>query len=210
MVSKEAMDVTVIPEGDIPQSALEEAKRTSLIAWDIETSGLDWKQDHIATCQILIPRSRVFVVRINGVQCKNLESLLQDASIQKVFHHAMFDLRFLYSRWSVSAKNVVCTKIASKILNPEQKDHSLKHILQQNLGIALQKGLATSNWLVQDLTSEQVNYAALDVLYLPELFQSLREKLINCGRWSVAERCFDFLPTQVQLDVLGAKDVFGY
>lgn len=196
--------------GDLPTPVVESARRVGLVAWDIETSGLNWKEDRIGTCQIYVPDSQVYIVRISSTPPRQLEALLNDANVCKVFHHAMFDLRFMVYQWSVGAQNVACTKIASKILDPSEKDHSLNSILQRHLGVSLDKGLRRSDWLIERLTQEQVKYAARDVLYLPQLLEKLQRTLMSCGRWCLAEACFTHLPVRVQLDILGCGDVFQY
>mgnify|MGYP006194651211 CR=1 FL=1 len=37
--------------------------------------------------------------------------------VQKVFHHAPFDLRFMVAQWNVTPRNIACTKVASKMLS---------------------------------------------------------------------------------------------
>jgi ribonuclease D len=198
--------------GDLSQSEVDNARRVGLVAWDIETSGLEWKKDRIATCQIFVPNYEVYVVQLNGsVKApSNLKSLLIDANVLKIFHHAMFDLRFMAFHWNVMPNNVACTKIASKLLDPTETDHSLQRILQQHLNVRIDKESRVSNWLNDNLSKEQLEYAASDVIYLPRLFALLKERLEFCNRWGLATRSFEFLATRVQLDLLGAGDVFSY
>lgn len=204
------LDKVSIHIGDLSSFAMENAKHFKLIAWDIETSGLDWKSDVIGTCQIYFPDSQVHIVQINNTTPSHLKELLNDSGICKLFHHAMFDLRFMVSYWSIEVHNVTCTKIASKILTPSMENHSLKNIIKKYLGITLDKMLQTSNWLESDLSKEQINYAVRDVIYLPELFKILKQKLLFKERWALAEACFSYLPVKAKLDILGIKDVFAY
>ena len=198
--------------GDISCSEVHAARQAGLVGWDIETSGLDWRIDQIATCQIFIPNLDVYLIqRGESMEAPpNLRSLLSDPMVIKVFHHAMFDLRFMASKWGFEAKNVVCTKIASKLLDPFEDDHSLKHVLQKYLQVNIDKGPRVSNWLTESLSQEQLDYAASDVLYLPRLFNYLKTELEHLDRWHLAEASFSYLPIRVQLDILGAGDVFSY
>ena len=54
-----------------------------------------------------------------------------------------------------------------------------------------------------ELTSEQLAYAASDVLYLHALWAKLEAVLIREDRLALAEACFAFLPTRGRLDLLG-------
>ena len=102
--------------GDIPLEAYDNAVHVGLVAWDIETSGLNWNEDLISTCQVYIPGTKIYIVRINETQPTYLGQLLSSPTIRKVFHHAMFDLRFMVNKWHFPISNIACTKIASKVL----------------------------------------------------------------------------------------------
>ncbi len=63
-----------------------------------------------------------------------------------------------------------------------------------------------------ELTSEQLAYAASDVLSLHALWSKLEAILIREDRLALAEACFVFLPTRAELDLLGYEqpDVFAH
>lgn len=56
-------------------------------------------------------------------------------------------------------------------------------LVQQRLGIAVEKEHTRSNWVARPLSAEQCRYAALDVVYLPPLFDELAEQLSAAGRF---------------------------
>lgn len=200
---------TNIHYGDIPEFFLWQARRYDLIACDIETTGLDWKNDKIGTCQIYLPSGQIHIIQIGAERPAQLVQLLEDSSICKLFHHAIFDLRFMAFHWNVDIRSVACTKIASKILGTS-KNHSLKNLLQDHLGVQIDKGLQCSDWTSQTLSREQIEYAASDVVHLPQLFGVLHQRLEAVGRWGLAQASFDYLPTRARLDIDGVDDVFLY
>ncbi|WP_255399426.1 hypothetical protein [Oceanicoccus sp. KOV_DT_Chl] len=58
------------------------------------------------------------------------------------------------------------------------------------LQIHVPKGETRSNWLQRPLTASQIHYAALDVAYLPTMYERLRESLTAKGRWTwLQEEC---------------------
>jgi ribonuclease D len=183
------------------------------VAWDIETSGLDWRSERIALCQLLVANHGLSVVKIRKSRRKpqNLVSLLQDNSVQKVFHHAMFDLRFLCYHWNTSVQNIACTKIAAKLLDPEKvQGHTLSNLVREYLGVELDKSSRKSDWLTWGLSPEQWRYAGNDVRYLPDLLDRLLRELEKKDRYDLAKRCFAHIPTQVQLEIQGFRDLYGY
>lgn len=181
------------------------------LAWDIETSGLDWSKESIGTCQ-LAGRSRSVIVQLDGRRPDRLSSLLEDSDVTKIFHHAMFDLRFMSHAWGVAPANIVCTKVASKILQPgvTADAHSLKALLEAKLDVRLSKEQQTSDWLRDRLSAEQIEYAVRDVAYLAPLLSVLLRELEAAGKLHLALASFAYIPTRVWLDLSGTGDVFTY
>jgi ribonuclease D len=199
-----------ILDGDLDELAFAQALEADVIALDIETTGLDWRCDEIGVVQLHV-EDTTYVIRINGCTPNHLKAVIEDARVRKVLHHAMFDLRFLARRWDVTPANVACTKIASKLAEPEapKKEHSLAPLVKRYLGVSLDKTEQTSEW-TKELSDAQVRYAADDVRYLVPLFRRLDEKLREVGRDGLRDRCFAQLPTQVELEVGEFPDVFSY
>lgn len=183
-----------------------------MVAWDIETSGLEWHSERIGLCQLLVKEEGLSIVKIKKNKTPpNLAAILEDQTIQKIFHHAMFDLRFMCYHWDVAAKNIACTKIAAKLLDPEKTHgHTLAALVQQFLGVTLDKGSRKSDWLTWGLSPDQLRYAGNDVKYLPDLLDKLLMELEKRDRRDLATRCFAHIPTQVELDIRGFRDVYGY
>ncbi|HYC48088.1 MAG TPA: hypothetical protein VED01_21655 [Burkholderiales bacterium] len=199
-----------LAEGDISAEQFSAFANASQIAWDIETTGLDWKGGRIATCQLFSTVvAAPVIVRIQSGVPKRLVELLESPGPQKLFHHACFDLRFMSYAWGCKAINIACTKVASKILLDVEK-HSLDVLVGKYLGVTLAKQFATSDWTVAKLSDGQVMYAASDVIYLPALYDALRNALCGVGRWELALRSFEYIPTRVELDMQGSGDVFTY
>ena len=197
---------------DVSRAFLDAARKHKAVAWDIETSGLDWRSQRIGLCQILVKDHGLSIVKIKkNTTPPNLAAILQDASVQKIFHHAMFDLRFLCYHWRVTAENIACTKIASKLLDPEKTEgHSLANLVQQYLGVTLDKASRRSDWLTWGLSSSQLLYAGNDVIYLPNLLDTLLQELQKKNRFDLAMRCFAHIPTQVQLEIQGFRNIYAY
>lgn len=200
-----------VREGDLPSEPLTKIRDAGVVAWDIETSGLDWRTERIATCQLYSPGGAVEVVKVGAHLPENLSLLLTDAAVTKIFHHAMFDLRFMHHNWQVIPGNIACTKIASKILTlREEHTHSLKALVEQHLGVMLDKAEQQSDWLSANLTDRQLLYAASDVLHLIPLLETLEVALQQKDLLDLVRACYRHIPTRVQLDVLGYEDVYTY
>lgn len=199
--------------GDLPGDLAEGFAAADRMAWDIETSGLDWRRERIGTCQLFAVGVGAVVVSVGAGRPARLAGLLEDGSVEKVFHHAPFDLRFLVTAWGVSPRSVRCTKVASKILDPEapNETHSLQQLARRYLGLELPKGaVRVSDWTAAQLTDEQVEYAAGDVVCLPGLLTAMESRLRETGRQELYDACCAFLPARVTLEVGDYPDVFAY
>jgi ribonuclease D len=198
---------------DLPAELADAFSRSSRVAWDVETSGLDWHHDRLGTCQLFADEVGVAIVSLTEAVPEHLTRLMEDPAVEKVFHHAPFDLRFMSHAWNIQPMSVRCTKIASKLCSPElpNKDHSLQSLLLRHLGIQLQKGsVRTSDWAAGNLSDEQIEYASGDVIYLLELLGILEGELKIHSLEEIYNKCCNFLPTLIELQVEGYPDVFAY
>lgn len=198
--------------GDISHEFEWRVREAGAVAWDIETSGLDWRLDRIATCQLHVPGVGTEIIQVHGQMPERLRDLLGTERVVKVFHHAAFDLRFMRYHWKVAPRHVACTKVLSKIVRPEvePEEHSLKAAVRHYLGVELDKSERASDWLAEELTPEQLRYAARDVEYLWPLFDRLMHEARGSGVADLAETSFAYLPTRVETDLRGCGDVFSY
>ncbi len=202
----------VVSHGDMDHDFYWAAAERNELAWDIETSGLDWRTDRIGTCQIASSTTINVVVLDAHHFPKRLTSVLEAPDVQKVFHHAPFDLRFLAWHWKAHPQNLACTKIASKILNPDltSPEHSLQPALERHLGITISKDQQRSDWLAPDLTADQLRYAAVDVAHLIDLKRELVTRCEEAGVLDLLDASWRYLPTRTMLDLRGSGDVFAY
>ncbi len=175
------------------------------VAIDTETMGLMPHRDRLCVVQLSPGDGTVDVVKIAKGQTRapNLERLLSDPKIVKIFHYARFDLAALAHAFGVMPGPIFCTKIASKLVRTYTDRHGLKDLCRELLGVELSKQQQSSDWGAESLSEAQLAYAASDVLYLHALVEKLKPILEREGRTEIAEACFAFLPTRAKLDLMG-------
>lgn len=205
-----SVDVRLVSSDISPQLA-REARHSAQVALDVETTGLDWRTAHLATVQVCVPGRWVEVIKVGNLAPSALLEILEAPNLEKVFHHAMFDLRFLSSRWSIEPSAIACTKVAAKTLRATVAEvpTSLKPLVSEYLGVELDKALQVSDW-EGALTPDQLAYAAGDVLYLVPLLTRLREKLAEGRLVDLFDKHCDFIPWRLKADLLGVGDAFAY
>jgi len=196
--------------GDLPDLS----RYTTSAAIDTETMGLNPHRDRLCVVQLSPGDGTADVVQIAQGQksAPNLEQLLANPSVTKIFHFARFDIAALQNAFGVATKPVYCTKIASRLTRTYTDRHGLKDLVRELLGIDLSKQQQSSDWGADTLTDAQLAYAASDVLHLHELKAKLDATLAREGRSEVARACFDFLPTRALLDLNGwpETDIFAH
>jgi ribonuclease D len=175
--------------------------------------GLDPRRDRLCVVQLSDGSGDAHLVQILRGQttAPNLERLLADPAELKLFHFGRFDIAVLKQAFGVSTAPVWCTKIASKLVRTFTDRHGLKYLLADLVGVDVSKQQQTSDWGAEKLTEAQKEYAASDVFYLHQLKAELEARLLREGRLDLAQRCFDYLPTRAELDLLGwdaANDIF--
>ncbi|MFB2532155.1 ribonuclease D [Paracoccus sp. p4-l81] len=179
-----------------------------VVAIDTETMGLDPRRDRLCLVQLSSGDGNAHLVQIalGQTRAPNLERLLADPTVLKLFHFGRFDIAALHRAFGVVTAPVWCTKIASKMVRTYTDRHGLKYLLQELVGVDISKMQQTSDWGAADLTAAQLDYAASDVLYLHRLRDVLSERLAREGRTALAQATFDFLPTRAVLDLMGWDD----
>ena len=179
------------------------------VAIDTETMGLDPHRDRLCVVQLSAGDGSADVVQIpsDAGSAPNLERLLADKDVTKVFHYARFDIAVLRKRFGVITGPLYCTKIASRLARTYTDRHGLKDLVRELLNIDLSKQQQSSDWGNDKLSEAQLEYAAADVLYLHDLKRHLDRILMREGRMELAQRCFDFLTTRASLDLMGWSEV---
>jgi ribonuclease D len=197
--------------GDLPDLS---RYTSGAVAIDTETMGLDPNRDRLCVVQLSPGDGSADVVQIPAAatSAPNLQKLLADAAILKIFHFARFDLGILRKALGVMPGPVYCTKIASRLARTYTDKHGLKDLVRELLGVDLSKQQQLSDWGSDALSDAQVAYAAADVLHLHALREKLDAMLAREGRTELATACFSFLPERVRLDLAGwaAEDIFSH
>jgi ribonuclease D len=205
------MEAIIKPElfyNDIPYELIKPGD----IAIDTETLGLNVKRDKLCLLQFSYGDGSAYLVQFNNnYDAPNLKKLLSDENRQKILHFARFDVAVIDYYLGVKMRNIFCTKIASKLSRTYTDYHGLKELCRELLSVTISKQQQSSDWASSELSLDQLNYAASDVLYLHDLRERLTGMLIREGRFELAKHAFDFLTTRATLDLEGFdKDIFEH
>jgi ribonuclease D len=191
-------------KGDLPRGRF----GGRAVAIDTETLGLNPYRDRLCLVQVSEGDGRAALVQFSGTpEAPELTRLLADETVLKIFHFGRFDLAVLKHNLGVMPRPVYCTKVASKLARTFTDRHGLKDLCKELLGIELSKQQQSSYWGADELTPDQLNYAASDVLHLHALREKLDAMLRREGREGLAQACFEFLPVRAELDLRGWSEI---
>ena len=179
------------------------------IAIDTEAMGLNNKRDRLCVVQLSNGNGDVHLVQFTHAKydAPHLKALLTNAKTTKIFHFARFDVSIMKYYLGILVNNVYCTRTASRLVRTFTDKHGLKELCKDLLSKEISKHQQSSDWGADELSSEQMEYAASDVLYLHQLRTILDKMLAREGRTELAQSCFDFIPARAMLDLAGWEEI---
>ncbi len=104
---------------------------------------------------------------IAELDLKPIFEVFENPDINKIVFSFGEDIRLLHSM-GCFPRGLYDLQMVSALLN--YPPASLATLLQDVLGITLSKASQQSNWFRRPLSDEQINYAILDVIHLPDLY----------------------------------------
>lgn len=163
------------------EAFVERARSSSVLA--IDTEFLREKTYYAKLCLLQMATDDEVVI-VDPFAVKNLAALtplLRDESVTKLFHAGGQDLEILYRVTGVLPTPVFDTQIAAALLGHTMQVGygALVHSL---CGVSLKKTDSFTDWSRRPLSESQLEYAADDVIYLPEMYRTMRNRLETKGR----------------------------
>ena len=195
-------------KGDIPENL----NLGNRIAVDGEFMGLNVRRDPLCLIQLSSGNSDAHIVQFDrkNYNAPNLTKLLSDETITKIFHYGRADIAHIKYYLKTETKNILDTKIASKLARSYSDNHSLKTLIKEFINIDISKQYQSSDF-GGSLSSAQLKYCANDVIYLHKIHEELKKILERENRIQLYEDCLKFLKTRVELDLaLFKEDVWSH
>jgi len=122
-------------------------------------------------------------------------SPLQEAigDITWILHAASQDLPSLREE-NLEPPQIFDTELAARLLGHERV--GLGAVVEDTLGITLAKAHSAADWSTRPLPQPWLEYAALDVLHLVDVFEVLRDELEEQGKTDIAAQEFETVRTR--------------
>ena len=172
------------------ESAQDDLQSSRYIGIDTEYDSFRYFREKLCLIQICT-ESRVYIFDpLLEMDISFLGDVFINSSTVKIIHACDNDIRLLNRDYGFKFRNIFDTYRAASILGNSAL--SLTSIVNDCLGVELKKPrkIQRSRWDIRPLTDEQLNYAALDTLYLSDLYFHLKEGLIRNKLEGEAEEIF--------------------
>jgi len=150
----------------------------SWVTVDTEADSLHAYPEKVCLIQISTVAGDELVDPLAGVDINPLLDALTGHEL--IMHGADYDLRLLCKHHKFVPSAVFDTMLAARLLGLRQ--FGLSHLVEQYLGVKLEKGAQKANWAMRPLTERMERYARNDTHYLKSLADKLKGELEAKGR----------------------------
>ena len=167
---------------------LNEISAVKELALDTEGASFHRFLDRIYLLQLSTREHSAIIDPLPTGSPVGLGELLQNKSVEVVFHDADYDLRLLHHDYGWHVTNIFDTRIASQLLGI--KSFGLAALLEQFFDVKLDKKHQRADWSMRPLTPDMLEYAAQDTRYLLQLKDHMKGELTRRGRLHWAQEEF--------------------
>lgn len=190
-----AVHYELIDRHDAMREALAALAPVNSLALDLEMENSYRRYGlHIALVQISTPDRRNYIFDpLAGIDIQQLGALLTRPATELIVHDADFDRRACRQMYQWTLNHIFDTKIAAQLAGFRQ--FGLGSLLQELLGVQVNKKFQTFDWLKRPIPKDALDYAARDTASLHELKALLARRLLELGRMSWAREEFARLET---------------
>jgi ribonuclease D len=133
-------------------------------------------------------------------------SFLFSESVTKIFHSCKEDIEAIYAWTGEKMVNLFDTQLAEAFLNGHYSI-GYQGLVEEKIGITVDKGETRSNWIRRPLTDSQLNYAASDVDFLIELFIEQKQALTASNKLQWHNEELDFLSSRIFSPIEHDEDI---
>ncbi len=180
------------PEFINKQPAFEELmgrlQNEKTLAIDTEANSLFAYQEQVCLIQISTETKDYIIDPLPIEDLTSLGRICKDPAVEKVFHASEYDILIMRDDFDFEFNNLFDTMLAAQILGREKL--GLDTLLQEIVGIKVNKKYQRANWGKRPLSNDMLQYAQMDTHYLIKIRQTLAAELEEKGFNSIAAEDF--------------------
>jgi ribonuclease D len=158
------------------------------LAVDLEANSMYAYRERVCLIQVSIPQQDFIIDPLAPLNLDGFGQILEDPSIEKIFHAAEYDLILINRQYGWELNNLFDTMWAARILGYQR--YGLASLLEQFFNVHLNKRYQKSNWCKRPLSPAQLSYACFDTHFLFQLRDRLGAEIIETGHLAEAAETF--------------------
>ncbi len=166
---------------------MERARTTDAVGLDTE---FVWERTYfprLGLVQIALSEKDCFLIDPLVIDdLSPLGTLLADPAVVKIFHDGSQDLGILRKATGADPQNIFDTRLAAGFTG-RPSILSLLALVQDLVGVTLNKSQTRTNWLKRPLTANQMKYGLEDVRYLRKIRRLLLENVHSTMQGALSE-----------------------
>ncbi len=184
---------------------VDEIRGVREIAVDTEGASFHRYVDRIYLLQLTTGEQSAIIDPLSIGKPEGLGQLMENPSVQVVFHDADYDLRLLRQDYGWLTRNVFDTRIAAQLIG--LRSFGLAALLERYFGVKLDKKHQRADWSRRPLSEDMLAYASQDTRWLLQLRDRISETLAEKSRMAWAQEEFGLLE-QVRWETENSEDSF--
>ncbi|MGI0482790.1 hypothetical protein ACN4EE_18640 [Geminocystis sp. CENA526] len=171
-----------LEDEEVIKQTIDKLSNNSILWLDTETADWDKPTKRLSLLQITanpddLTGESIYLLDLldkNHLIDYFIQTIMVNENIQKVFHNAPYDVRFLGGKDRV--KNILCTYSLSRKLSLEElgtPNRQLKTLASYLCGFTIEENEQGSDWAMRPLTEQQKKYAVMDIIFLTQVHKTL-------------------------------------
>ena len=158
------------------------------LAIDTEANSLYAYREQVCLIQISSSKKDYIIDPLALEDLSPLGDIFSNPGIEKIFHASEYDILIMYDEYQFSFQNLFDTMLAAQILG--RKKLGLDALLEEIVGIQVNKKYQRANWGKRPLADDMLQYAQMDTHYLVKIRHTLAAELEQKGLTPIAAEDF--------------------
>lgn len=192
MTQKRQMQIDIIANNNALSERCAQLREASAVAIDTEFMREHTYYPEFCLLQIADDKQALIVDPLAITDWSGFIDLLNDASVTKVFHSGRQDLEIFLQQFDTLPDPLFDTQIAASLLGLGEQVGYAK-LVETLLKQRVNKSQTRTDWSRRPLSDAQIEYAALDVVYLIQIYPMMRKRLLEQNRLDWLRSDFDEL-----------------
>ena len=152
-----------INQQSVFEELMQRLAREKTLAVDTEANSLYAYQEQVCLIQISTNTDDYIIDPLPLNDLTPLGDIFKDPGVEKIFHASEYDILIMNDDFEFEFRNLFDTMLAAQILGREKL--GLDALLEEFIGIKVNKKYQRANWGKRPLTDDMLRYAQMDTHY---------------------------------------------